>query len=141
MSGLSPDFERASGLLPTDPPARVARWTGLLLLGVSVAALSFATLMPLPEVAVAPFVVVPASDADDLQAPMSGKLLRVFVAEGQKVDSGALMFELENDELRRKRSQMRQWRDELSALQQRSDQLDQSHEQALALQRTELASA
>lgn len=141
MSSRSPDFEAASGLLPTDAPARVARWAGLLLLSVSVAAIGFAALMPLPEVAVAPFVLVPATDADDLQAPISGKLLRVVVAEGQTVDAGALMFELENDELRRKRSQLRQWQDQLTALQKRSEQLEKSHEQALALQRSELASA
>ena len=88
----------------------------MLLLAISIAAIGFSVWMPLPEVAVAPFVLVPATDADDLQAPMSGKLSRVLVAEGQQVDAGALMFELENDELRRKRSQLRQWQDELAAL-------------------------
>lgn len=141
MSSPTPTFQDASGLLPTEPPARVARWTGMLLLAISIAAIGFSVWMPLPEVAVAPFVLVPARDADDLQAPMSGKLSRVLVAEGQQVDAGALMFELENDELRRKRSQLRQWQDELAALHVRVEQLEKSHEQAMTLQRTELASA
>ncbi len=50
-------LESEPALLPTDPPARVARWTAWLLLGLLATAGAFACLVRLPEVVSVPFVL------------------------------------------------------------------------------------
>jgi len=53
-------LDRESPLLPKDTPARVARWTGWLLLALAGVTTIFAVAFKLPETVVAPFELEPA---------------------------------------------------------------------------------
>ena len=135
------DFQQPSGLLPTEPPARAARWSAALLLALALAVVLYATLVRLPEVVVAPFALVPADAADVLQAPIAAELVRVAVVEGDRVEAGDVLFELTSPNTRQAQSQLRQLQEQKQALSQRVLQLEPAHEQALALQQAEIDSA
>lgn len=134
-------FQQPSGLLPTAPPARAARWLAVLLLGLALAVALFTTLVRLPEVVVARFELVSADAADVLQTPIAAELVRVTVVEGDRVDAGDVLFELTSANTRQAQSQLRQLQEQQQALGQRARQLDLAHEQALALQLAEIDSA
>ncbi len=85
-------LDQPSGLLPKDPPARAARWTGWLLLVLCVAATGFAVIFRFPEVVVAPFVLVPEEGTDPIQAPLAAEIAAVRVQEGQTVKAGEELF-------------------------------------------------
>ena len=95
-----PGFDQPSGLLPTEPPARAVRWTGWLLLALALAALIFAVSFRLPDVVVAPFVIVPIEGSAPIQAPVAGLLANVHVQAGQRVKAGDELFVLRSDALR-----------------------------------------
>lgn len=141
MNDRAPAFDRPSGLLPTAPPARGARAAGVLLLALALLGALVATTLPLPQVAVAPFELVPSEAADALQAPVAGELVRVAVSEGERVEAGAVLFELTHADLRAAQSQLRQLQEQHVALAERSAASERAHAQALAIQRAELAGA
>lgn len=141
MSGRSPEFDAPSPLLPTTPPARAARVAGALLLVLAFAFGLFATLVPLPQVALAPFELVTGEDADALQAPIAGEIVRVAVAEGERVQAGQVLFELTQAELRERASQRRQLAAQRQAAQARGEASERAHAEALAIANAELAVA
>lgn len=141
MNTRAPEFDRPSGLLPTAPPSRAARAAGVLLLALAGGFALFATLVPLPQVALAPFELVSDQPADALQAPLAGELVRVAVAEGEQVEAGAVLFELTHADLRAAQSQLRQLREQRSAAAERTAAADRAHAQLLQIQQTEIASA
>jgi len=137
VSTPSTALERPSGLLPQDPPARAALWAGRAVLALALAVAAFASLVPLPQVVEAPFELLPGVAADELRVPVDGELLRIAVAEGDRVEAGALLFEIRADGVREGQSRLRQWREQRRALDeqaQQSDAVDRSTEASLAAQ-------
>lgn len=141
MSARAPDFDEPSALLPTAPPARAARAAGRLLLLLAVAGLLFATLVPLPELARAPFELVTDEAADALQSPLAGELVAVHVREGERVAAGQVLFELTHADLRARQSQARQLREQRDALAARVAAAERVHAEGLAIVEAERAAA
>ena len=140
-SSSSEPLDRESGLLPKDPPARAARWTGWLLLTLAAAAAVFAVTFKLPETVVAPFVLVPAEGADPLQAPAAGELAVVRVRAGQSVKAGEELFQVRSDDIRNAHARLRQLVEDERALGERVRKLDESHVTELAIKDAEVAQA
>lgn len=134
-------LDRPSGLLPTDPPARGARWAALLLLALAAAALVFALVVRLPETVVATCTLVPVEGVDPLQAPIAGELAAILAREGQVVKSGAELFRLRSDEIRNARSRIDQLAEDARAQEQRVRQLDESLIAELAIKDAEIVQA
>jgi membrane fusion protein len=130
---------RESLLLPVDPPARVACCTAWLLLAIFAAALVFVGFVELPEVVTASFVLESEEGTDPIQAPLAAELAAVRVREGQEVKDGDELFALRSDEIRSWQTRLRQSQEDLHALEERSIQLDVSHETQLSIKAAELA--
>ena len=134
-------LDRPSGLLPTDPPVRGARWAAWLLLALALAALVFATVVRLPETVVATCTLVPVEGVDPLQAPIAGELAAILAREGQVVKAGAELFRVRSDEIRNARSRIDQLAEDTRAQSQRVRRLDESHTAELAIKDAEIAQA
>ena len=134
-------LDRPSGLLPTDPPVRGARWAAWLLLALTVAVLVFATVVRLPETVVATCTLVPVEGVDPLQAPIAGELAAILVREGQVAKAGAELFRLRSDEIRNARSHLDQLAEDARAQDQRVRQLDASLIAELAIKDAEIVQA
>ena len=93
-------IELESEMLPQDPPPWIIRRTAWVLLGAFFFALLMAIVMRLPETVHCPFILVPATGADPIQAPHQGIISRVSVSEGQAVSKGDELFVLRSDEIR-----------------------------------------
>jgi multidrug efflux pump subunit AcrA (membrane-fusion protein) len=135
MSGQGTDvssFDQPSGLLPTDPPARAVRWTGWLLLALALAAMIFAVSFRLPDVVVAPFVIVPVEGTAPIQAPVAGLLANVQVRAGQRVLAGDELFVLRSDALRDADARLRQLHEDQRALTEQVAKRTLSHASELA---------
>jgi len=102
-----------SEMLPQDPPAWIMRWTAWILLGAFLFALLIAIVMRLPETVRCPFILVPATGADPIQAPHQGTISRVSIGEGQVVKKGAELFVLRSDEIRSWDTQLRMLAEDL----------------------------
>jgi multidrug efflux pump subunit AcrA (membrane-fusion protein) len=138
----APDpLDRESALLPKDAPARVARWTGWLLLALAAVAAAFATVFRLPETVVAPFVLVPAEGTDPLRAPQAGELAVVRVQAGQSVKLGEELFQIRSDDIRNGHARLRQLSEDERALAERVRKLDDSLVTELAIKDAELVQA
>ena len=134
-------LDRESGLLPKDAPARVARWTGWLLLALAAVVILFAIAFKLPETVVAPFVLVPAEGVDPLRAPLAGELAAVRVQAGQSVKAGEELFQLRSDDIRNGHARLRQLTEDERALAERARKLDDSVVTELAIKDAEVAQA
>jgi multidrug efflux pump subunit AcrA (membrane-fusion protein) len=93
-------IELESEMLPQDPPPWIIRRTAWLLIGAFVTGLLLAIAMRLPETVHCPFILVPATGADPIQAAHQGIISRVSVNEGQSVSKGAELFVIRSDEIR-----------------------------------------
>lgn len=93
-------IELESEMLPQDPPPWIIRRTAWVLIGAFLTALLLAIVMRLPETVHCPFILVPATGADPIQAPHQGIITRVSVTEGQTVSKGSELFVLRSDEIR-----------------------------------------
>lgn len=109
-------FDQPSGLLPLDPPAKAARWTGWLLISLALAAGIFAVSFELPETVVAPFVIEPVDGAAPVQASVAGRLASVRVRAGQSVKAGDELFQIRSDSVRDADARLRQLYEEQRAL-------------------------
>jgi multidrug efflux pump subunit AcrA (membrane-fusion protein) len=144
MSTRRPDtasLEQESPLLPASPAARVARWTGWLLLAAFSGAIAFAFLVKLPEVVSALFVLEPEGGADPIQAPLAAELATVRVSEGQSVKAGDELFALQSDEIRNWQSRLGQLREDQRSLAERTSKLDEAHTEALLIKDAEIVQA
>jgi multidrug efflux pump subunit AcrA (membrane-fusion protein) len=103
-------LEQPSALLPTNAPARAARWTAWLLLGVFAAAVAFVCLVKLPEGVLVPFQLEPEAGAHSVLAPLAGEVAAVRVHEGQEVKAGDELLALRSDEVRNWQLSLRQAR-------------------------------
>jgi multidrug efflux pump subunit AcrA (membrane-fusion protein) len=134
-------LENEPALLPADPPARVARWTAWLLLGLFAAAIAFAGLVRLPEVVSATFVLEPEEGADPIQAPIAAEVAAVRVREGQEVKAGEELFRLRSDEILAWQARLSQLKHDQQTLQDRVRKLDEAHTAQLAIKDAEIVQA
>jgi membrane fusion protein len=92
-------IELESEMLPQDPPPWIIRRTAWVLIGAFLTALLLAIVTRLPETVRCPFILVPATGADPIQAAHQGIISRVSVTEGQTVNKGDELFVLRSDEI------------------------------------------
>lgn len=92
-------IEAESEMMPQEPPPWIIRGTGWVLLAAFVVGLFLAIIMRLPETVHCPFILVPATGADPIQAAHAGVISRVSVSEGQTVKKGDELFVLRSDEI------------------------------------------
>lgn len=129
-------LDQASGLLPTDPPARAARWAGWLLLSLALTVGLFVALVPLPESVRAPVRLMPVEGSAPVRAPVAGILIGAPLRVGQSVRAGELLFALDSLATREAQQQQATLEAEAAALQARR----QAREAALARRLALLAS-
>ena len=87
-------------MLPQNPPPWIIRTAAWVLLAAFLFGLLMAIIMRLPETVQCPFILVPATGADPIQAPHQGIISRVSVIEGATVKKGTELFVLRSDEIR-----------------------------------------
>ncbi len=92
-------IELESEMLPQDPPPWIIRRTAWVLIGAFLTALLLTIVVRLPETVRCPFILVPATGADPIQAAHQGIISRVSVTEGQTVNKGDELFVLRSDEI------------------------------------------
>ena len=129
---------REAELLPPDPPAAVARWIAVLLLLIFFAALAAAVAVRVPETVRSPFVLISEKGADPIQAPLLGRVRALRVQEGEEVAAGAVMFELQSDEIRSWQTQLQTYREDLRALEERTNKLERAFESQLKIKEAEI---
>jgi len=93
-------IELESEMMPQEPPPWIIRSAGWVLLGAFLFGLLLAIALRLPETVQCPFILVPATGADPIQAAHQGVISRVSVSEGQMVNKGDELFVLRSDEIR-----------------------------------------
>jgi len=86
--------------MPQEPPPWIIRSAGWVLLCAFLFGLLLAIALRLPETVQCPFILVPATGADPIQAAHQGVISRVSVNEGQMVNKGDELFVLRSDEIR-----------------------------------------
>ena len=92
-------IELESEMMPQDPPAWIIRSAGWVLLSAFFFFLLLAIVVRLPETVQCPFILVPATGADPIQAAHQGVISHVSVSEGQTVSKGEELFVLRSDEI------------------------------------------
>jgi len=92
-------IELESEMMPQDPPSWVIRSAVWILIGAFVVGLLFSVIMRLPETVRCPFILVPATGADPIQAAHQGIITQVAVSEGQLVNKGDELFVLRSEEI------------------------------------------
>ncbi|MCB9778805.1 MAG: HlyD family efflux transporter periplasmic adaptor subunit [Alphaproteobacteria bacterium] len=81
-------------LLDRAPPPAVAHGLSTVLLAGFAGAVLLSVVVPLPESVEAPFIVVTEGGGDPVVAPESGSVDLLAVAEGDRVEEGALLLTL-----------------------------------------------
>ncbi len=130
-----------SEMLPQDPPAWIMRWTAWILLGAFLFGLLLAIVMRLPETVRCPFVLVPATGADPVQAPHQGIISRVSVGEGEVVKKGAELFVLRSDEIRSWDTQLRTLEEDLRIKEESLNRSDTAYKAQLKIKMEEVEQA
>jgi multidrug efflux pump subunit AcrA (membrane-fusion protein) len=130
-----------SEMLPQDPPPWIIRWTAWILLGAFLFALLIAIVMRLPETVRCPFILVPATGADPIQAPHQGTITRVSVAEGQVVTKGAELFVLRSDEIRNWDTQLRMLTEDLHTKEESLNRSETAYKAQLKIKMEEIEQA
>ncbi|MBL9174339.1 MAG: HlyD family efflux transporter periplasmic adaptor subunit [Verrucomicrobiales bacterium] len=113
--------------LPDEPPPRLARLAGWCLIGIFTAALLTAVLLRLPETVRCRFTLIPAEGADPIQSPVNGVLQQVRAAEGQEVESGAVLFEIRSDEVLTWQTELNAAENDLHASEQRTQRSEETY--------------
>lgn len=113
--------------LPDEPPPRLARLAGWCLIGIFTAALLTAVLLRLPETVRCRFTLIPADGADPIQAPVNGVLQQIRAAEGQEVESGAVIFEIRSDEVLTWQTELHAAEDDFRATEERSRRSEETY--------------
>ena len=85
--------------MPQEPPTWIIRSAAWVLVSAFIVALLLAIVMRLPETVYCPFILVPATGSDPIQAAHPGVISRVSVSEGQTVKKGDELFVLRSDEI------------------------------------------
>ncbi|MEY2756882.1 MAG: hypothetical protein RIR33_660 [Pseudomonadota bacterium] len=89
------DFLPAALEILETPPSPVGRLIVWIVIAAAVAALLWATFAQLDMVAIAEGRVIPRSRLQSVEAPEAGIIRAIHVTEGQRVDKGQLLLELD----------------------------------------------
>jgi len=128
-------------LLPQEPPPKVIRWTGWLLIGLFVLLVLVSVLVHIPETVKCTFVLVPENGADPIQSPLLAVVQGVKVAEGQEVQAGAELFVLRSDEIWAWQTQLQTSEEDLRGAQKRSAKLEEYFTAQLEIKKEETQQA
>jgi membrane fusion protein len=139
--GQRASIDEESDMLPQDPPPWVMRWTAWLLLGFIGFAVVVAIVVKLPETVRCPFVLVPATGADPIQAPHAAIISRIDASEGQDVKKGTELFVLRSDEIRGLDTQFRTLTQDLRSKEQSLKQLETAYEAQREIKNAEIEQA
>ncbi len=130
-----------SEMAPQEPPPWIIRSTAWLLMAAFLFALLIAIVMRLPESVRCPFVLVPATGADPIQAPHQAVISHVAVSEGQTVKSGEELFVLRSDEIRGWDTQFRTLTEDLRTKEESLTESDTAYAAQLNIKRAEIEQA
>jgi len=130
-----------SKMAPQEPPPWIIRSTAWLLMTAFLFALLIAIVMRLPESVRCPFVLVPATGADPIQAPHQAVISHVAVSEGQTVKSGEELFVLRSDEIRGWDTQFRTLTEDLRNKEESLTESDTAYAAQLNIKRAEIEQA
>src|SRR5213075_2492172 len=134
-------LDAESEMSPQEPPPWIVRSTAWLLIAAFLFALLIAVVMRLPESVRCPFVLVPATGADPIQAPRQAMINRVAVSEGQTVKSGEELFVLRSDEIRGWDTQFRTLTEDLRNKEESLIQSDTAYAAQLNIKKAEIEQA
>jgi multidrug efflux pump subunit AcrA (membrane-fusion protein) len=141
QTGQRGSLDTESDMLPQDPPPWIIRWTAWLLLGFLGFAFVLSIIMKLPETVRCPFVLVPASGADPVQAPRQGTITAVSANEGQTVKKGDELFVLRSDEIRGWGTQQSTLGQDLRSKEEGLKQFDAAYQAQLEIKKGEIEQA
>jgi multidrug efflux pump subunit AcrA (membrane-fusion protein) len=139
--GQRSSIDEESEMLPQDPPSWIIRWTAWLLLGFIGFAVIIAIVLKLPETVRCPFVLVPATGADPIQAPHAAIISRIDANEGQEVKKGTELFVLRSDEIRGWDTQFRTLTQDLRSKELGLNQAEAAHEAQREIKKAEIEQA
>jgi multidrug resistance efflux pump len=131
-------MQTESPILPQDPPPWILGAIAWILCSLAVVAASVALFVKIPETVRCPFVLVSATGAETLLAPIQAVLTQVKVEEGMDVEQGATLFILRSDEIRNWQTQRRTIREDLRALQKRSEILEEIQKAELMIKNAQI---
>ena len=134
-------IDAESEMAPQEPPAWIVRSAAWVLIGAFLFALLIAIVMRLPETVRCPFVLIPATGADPIQAPHQAIISRVAVGEGQTVKSGEELFVLRSDEIRGWDTQFRTLTEDLRSKEESLIQSDTAFAAQLNIKKAEIEQA
>src|SRR6478672_10850754 len=115
-----PSAHEDQEMIPQDPPAKIARWMGALLILLFITVVVAAFVVRIPETIRCGFVLVPRAGADPIQAPISGKVSSIKAIEGEEVEEGAVLFVLDSEEIRSAQTLLRTATEDLRVLEQKT---------------------
>jgi len=134
-------LDAESEMSPQEPPPWVIRTAAWVLVGAFLFALLIAIVMRLPESVHCPFVLIPATGADPIQAPRQATISRVEVEEGQPVKAGEDLFVLRSDEIRGWDTQFRTLNEDLRAKEESLKQYETAYVAQLEIKKAEIEQA
>src|SRR5438477_2998030 len=130
-----------SEMLPQNPPAWIIRTAAWILLTAFLFGLLLAIVMRLPETVQCPFILVPATGADPIQAAHQGVISRVSVVEGATVKKGAELFVLRSDEIRTSDTLLRTLSEDLRTKEESLTRSDEAYSSQLKIKNEEIEQA
>ena len=134
-------IELESEMLPQDPPPWIIRSAGWVLLSAFLVGLLLALAMRLPEAVQCPFILVPATGADPIQAAHPGVISRVSVSEGQTVAKGDELFVLRSEEIRMLDTELRTLSEDLRTKQDGLTRTESAYRSQLNIRLAEIEQA
>jgi len=130
-----------SEMLPQNPPPWIIRTAAWVLLGAFLFGLMMAIIMRLPETVRCPFILVPATGADPIQAAHQGIISRVSVIEGATVKKGTELFVLRSDEIRTLDTQFQTLSEDLRTKEESLIRSDQAYNSQVKIKNEEIEQA
>ena len=128
-------------MMPQEPPPWIVRGTAWALLGAFFVALLLAIIMRLPETVQCPFILVPETGADPIQAAHAGVISRVSVTEGQTVKKGDELFVLRSDEIHNLDTELRTLSEDLRIKQDGLNRTEAAYKAQLNIKLAEIEQA
>jgi multidrug efflux pump subunit AcrA (membrane-fusion protein) len=133
--------ETDSEMIPQDPPPRIIRAIGWLLIAMFFVGMLAAITVHLPETVSAPFILVPKNGADPIQSPRVAVVSAVKVAEGEAVKAGQELFVLRSDEIRGLSTQANAAKEDLHTREQGLLKADSAYASQLEIKLAEISNA
>ena len=128
-------------MLPQEPPPWIIRSAAWVLLGAFLFGLLLSIALRLPETVQCPFIVIPATGADPIQAAHAGVISRVAVNEGQTVNKGDELFVLRSEEIRTLDTEMRTLSEDLRTKENGLTRSDAAYQAQLNIKLAEIEQA